>query len=66
MLTGIVLSSVLGGFAGLACAMAQDQGLIQTILAYQIGGMLAMTAFVTSVRARVAGADGHGEIASRR
>ncbi len=66
MLAGIVVSSVLGGFAGLACAMTQGQGLIQTFLAYQIGGMLAMTAFVTSARALMAGADGHGGIAARR
>lgn len=47
MLAGTVVSAVLGGVAGLAFAVTRDQGLVQTVLSYQIGGLVAAMAFLT-------------------
>lgn len=46
MLAGVVMSSILGGFAGLSYALNADHGLVQAALAYQLGGLLAMTGFI--------------------
>lgn len=50
MLAGIVVSAVMGGFAGLAFAVSHEQGLMQSLLAYQLGGLLAIMAFVALAR----------------
>ncbi|MCF8511221.1 MAG: hypothetical protein K9G43_07230 [Rhodobacteraceae bacterium] len=47
MLAGTVLSAVMGGMAGLAFAMTRDHGIVQSVLAYQVGGLSAVLAFVT-------------------
>ncbi len=49
LLAGTVISAVMGGLAGLAFALLHDHGVVQTILSYQFGGLLAVLAFVTSV-----------------
>lgn len=50
MLAGIVVSAVMGGFAGLAFAVSHEQGLLQSLLAYQLGGLLAIMGFLTLAR----------------
>lgn len=50
MLAGIVVSAVMGGFAGLAFAVSHEQGLIQSLLAYQFGGLIAILAFFALAR----------------
>lgn len=50
MLAGTVVSAVLGGLAGLCLAMVQDHGVVQSLLAYQLGGMIAVLAFLASVQ----------------
>lgn len=42
MVAGTVVSAVIGGVAGLLFADAHDHGLVQTVLAYQIGGTIAV------------------------
>lgn len=48
MLAGSVVAAIMGGLAGLAYAMSQEHGVLQTVLSYQIGGMLAVLAFVAT------------------
>ena len=50
MLAGIVVSAVLGGLAGLAFSLSHESGLLETLLAYQIGGLLAVMAFMALAR----------------
>jgi hypothetical protein len=47
MLAGTVVSAVSGGLAGLMFAIGQDFGLVQALVAYQAGGMIAVLGFVT-------------------
>lgn len=46
MLAGTIVSAVLGGIAGLVYAVTQDQGIAHGLLAYQMGGMIAVLAFI--------------------
>lgn len=50
MLAGIVVSAVMGGLAGLAFSLSHESGVLETLLAYQIGGLLAVMAFLTLSR----------------
>jgi hypothetical protein len=50
MLAGIVVSAVMGGLAGLAFSLSHESGLLETLLAYQIGGLLAVMAFMALAR----------------
>jgi len=50
MLAGIVVSAVIGGLAGLAFSLSHESGLLETLLGYQIGGLLAVMAFVALAR----------------
>lgn len=50
MLAGIVVSAVTGGLAGMAFSLSHDRGLLETLLAYQIGGLLAVMAFLALAR----------------
>jgi hypothetical protein len=45
MLAGTVVSAILGGMAGAAYGLLHDHGLMQTLLTYQIGGLVAVLAF---------------------
>lgn len=47
MLAGTVVSSIVGGLTGAMFGIGQDIGLVQTLFAYQIGGMIAVLGFVT-------------------
>ncbi len=47
MLAGVVVSAVTGGMAGLVFALGNDQGLLGTLLAYQLGGLLSVLGFIT-------------------
>jgi hypothetical protein len=47
MLAGTVVSAVSGGLAGLMFAIGQDFGLVQALVAYQAGGLIAVLGFVT-------------------
>ena len=40
----------MGGFAGLAFAVSHEQGLLQSLLAYQLGGLLAIMGFLALAR----------------
>ena len=51
MLAGTVMSAVMGGLAGLAYALSQEHGIMQSVLAYQFGGMIAVMAFLASAQA---------------
>lgn len=55
MLAGTVVSAVMGGLAGLAVAMTRDHTLLQTLMSYQLGGGLAVLAFLAVVRRETAG-----------
>lgn len=46
MLAGTVVSAIFGGMVGLACAALQSHGVLQCLLSYQIGGIVAVLAFV--------------------
>lgn len=46
MLAGTVVSAIFGGMVGLACAALQGHGVLQCLLSYQIGGIVAVLAFV--------------------
>lgn len=46
MLAGTVVSAVSGGVAGLAYSLTSDHGLVQTVLFYQAGGVMAVMAFL--------------------
>lgn len=46
MLAGMVVSAILGGMAGAVYGLMNDHGLIQTILTYQIGGLIAVMGYV--------------------
>lgn len=46
MLAGTVVSAISGGVAGLAYSLTRDQGLVQTVLFYQAGGVMAVMAFL--------------------
>jgi hypothetical protein len=50
MLAGIVVSAVMGGLAGLAFSLSHGSGVLETLLAYQIGGLLAVMAFLALSR----------------
>lgn len=50
MLAGMVVSAVLGGIAGLCFALTRDHGLAQAILAYQLGGMIAVLTFLAGAQ----------------
>ena len=50
MLAGIVVSAVMGGLAGLAFSLSHGSGVLETLLAYQIGGLLAVMAFLALCR----------------
>ena len=52
MLAGAVVTSVLGGILGLAYGISQDHGMVQTLVAYQIGGLATLTAFMSLVLQR--------------
>lgn len=54
MLAGTVVSAVMGGLAGLAFALSQDHGVVQSILAYQLGGLVTVLAFLTGAMMPVA------------
>lgn len=45
MLSGIVVSVVMGAIAGFCFALVQGEGAVQILLSYQLGGMLAALAF---------------------
>ena len=40
----------MGGLAGMAFSLSHDRGLLETLLAYQIGGLLAVMAFLALAR----------------
>jgi hypothetical protein len=46
MLAGTVVSAILGGMAGLAYGVLHDHGLVQTLLTYQMGGLMAVLAYI--------------------
>lgn len=50
MLAGMVVSAVMGGLVGVFYAMAQDQGLVQALISYQIGGTIAVLSYLASVQ----------------
>jgi hypothetical protein len=50
MLAGIVVSAVMGGLAGMGFALSHGSGVLETLLAYQIGGLLAVMAFLALCR----------------
>ena len=50
MLAGLVVSAVMGGLAGMGFALAIGRGVLETLLAYQIGGLLAVMAFIALSR----------------
>jgi hypothetical protein len=50
MLAGIVVSAVMGGLAGLAFSLSHGSGVLETLLSYQIGGLLAVMAFLALCR----------------
>ena len=50
MLAGIVVSAVMGGLAGLAFSLSHQSGLIETLWDFQIGGLLAVMAFMALAR----------------
>ena len=50
MLAGIVVSAVMGGLAGLAFSLSHGSGVLETLLSYQIGGLLAVMAFLALSR----------------
>ncbi len=50
MLAGLVVSAVMGGLAGMGFALSHERGLLETVLAYQIGGLLAVMAFLALSR----------------
>ena len=50
MLAGLVVSAVMGGLAGMGFALSHERGLLETVLAYQIGGLLAVMAFLALAR----------------
>ena len=50
MLAGIVVSAVMGGLASMGFALSHGSGVLETLLAYQIGGLLAVMAFLALSR----------------
>lgn len=46
MLAGVVVSAIVGGMAGAMLAISADHGFLQTLLSYQLGGMIATLGFV--------------------
>lgn len=50
MLAGTVVSALIGGLAGLAFSITQEHSLLQTLFAYQIGGLVALTTFVAAAQ----------------
>jgi hypothetical protein len=46
MLAGVLVSAVIGGIAGFCFSLLQGPGVVQMLLSYQIGGMIAVLAFL--------------------
>lgn len=51
MLAGFVVVAVGGGLAGLAYAVQNDHSLFSSVLAYQLGGLIAITGYVIMCQA---------------
>jgi len=49
MLAGTVFSAIGGGMAGLALALSCGHNLLQIVIAYQLGGLIAVLAFITAM-----------------
>lgn len=47
MLAGTIISAILGGLAGLTYGLSNDHSLMQTLIDYQVGGLIAVLAFVS-------------------
>lgn len=45
MLAGTVVSAIFGGMAGLSYGVLNDHGLLESLLAYQLGGLVAVLTF---------------------
>lgn len=49
MLAGTIVSALIGGLAGVAFSVTRELGLLQLLLSYQIGGLVAVMAFIATL-----------------